>query len=54
MDMDNEKIIETLYRVLNELEARECSGNSVITEYHGTGWKDLCGIGIELFIKLKN
>lgn len=53
MELRESKIIEQLFRVATELDARECSLNSVMQEYHGVGWKDLCDIGIELFKQLK-
>jgi len=47
------EIIEKLFRVVTEFDARECSFNSVMSEYHVTGWNELCDIGIELFQRLK-
>ena len=51
--MGKSKIIEQLFRVITELDAIDSSSNSVIFEYHGIGWDDLCDIGIELFNQLK-
>lgn len=53
MESRESKIIEQLSRVVAELDARECSSNSVITEYRETNWNDLCNIGTELFECLK-
>lgn len=53
MDTKESKTIDQLFRVLTELDARECSGNLVISEYETAGWKELCDIGIELLIQLK-
>ena len=53
MDTKESKIIDQLYRIVTELDARECSSNLVISEYETTGWKELCDIGIELFAQLK-
>ena len=53
MESKESKIIEQLFRLVTELDARERSSNLVIQEYRGTGWKDLCDIGIELFEQLK-
>ena len=53
METKNSKIIEQLCRVVAELDARECSSNSVISEYRETSWDDLCNIGTELFECLK-
>ena len=47
------EIIEKLLRVATELDARERSSNSVMLEYHGTGWEELCDIGIDLLKQLK-
>ena len=46
-------IIEKLSRILTELDARYSSFNSVIHEYQGVGWGELCDIGIDLFNQLK-
>ena len=47
------EIIEELFRIVTELDARECSSNSVFQEYHNTGWRELCDNAIRLFENLK-
>ena len=54
MESKRSKIIEQLCRVVAELDARECSSNSVISEYRETSWDDLCNIGVELFEHLND
>lgn len=52
--MSNEQlIIEELYEILVELEARELGANMVIEKYFGKSWLDLCEHGIKLFRRLK-
>ena len=51
--MDDVEIIEKLMDIIVELDARECSNNSVIMELSGTGWTKLCEDGIKLFERLK-
>lgn len=46
-------IIDTLYNVLTELDARECSNNCVVEDLIAVSWNDLCDKGIELFQRLK-
>lgn len=53
MGLEERKIIEQLFCVITELDARDCGSNSVISEYHNTSWNNLCDIGIELFKQLK-
>lgn len=50
---DTDKIIDELFLVMTELDARNCSSNSVIEKYQGTYWKELCDIGIKLLEVLK-
>ena len=50
---DESKLIEELTQIIVELDARDCSSNSVFQQYHGTGWNELCNKGIELFNQLK-
>lgn len=47
------KIIEELFRILTELDARESSGNCVIPELTGVGWVGLCDNAIRLLEQLK-
>lgn len=52
--MSNEQIIiEELYKVLAELEAREIGANMIFEEYFGCSWLDLCEKGIKLFRRLE-
>lgn len=46
-------ITKKLFDVVVELDARVCSGNSVVSKYSGTSWEELCNKGIELFKELK-
>lgn len=48
-----EMIIDELFKVLNELDARECSNNCIHVDFFGCSWNDLCDEGIELFKQLK-
>ena len=50
---DQQSIIDTLYNVLTELDARECSNNCVVEDLIEVSWNDLCDKGIELFHRLK-
>ena len=50
---DQQGIIDTLYNVLTELDARECSNNCVVEDLIAVSWNDLCDKGIELFQRLK-
>lgn len=47
------KIIKELFQILTELDARECSANSVIPELASNSWCELCDKGITFFLKLK-
>jgi hypothetical protein len=42
-----------LLEIATELDARELSSNSVISDLQGVGWKDLCDKGIEILKLLK-
>lgn len=46
-------IINKLYEIVQELDARNISANCVIPELTGIGWTELCEIGIELFEQIK-
>lgn len=49
--MDTTKIIDILYDIVIELDARDTSNNSVnMTNY---SWDELCEMGINLFTQLK-
>lgn len=51
---DTKDIINQLYKILDELNAREVSCNCIIPELSEIGWTDLCQKGEELFELLKN
>lgn len=51
--MDESKIIEQLFDIVTELDARDCSSNSIISDLHGVSWDTLCDMGINLFNRLK-
>ena len=56
MDMTREevdKIINELFDIVEEFDARNISCNSVFEKFHGTGWIELCDKGIKLFEQLK-
>lgn len=54
-NMTFEEIIEELTTILNEVDARETSGNCFIfVKDSNATWKWLCDRGIELFNKLKS
>lgn len=48
------KIIENLFRILTELDARESSCNCVISELINKNWGELCDDAIELLEQLKS
>ena len=56
--MSVEEIIEKLSLILNELDARETSGNCYIFVKEGTEkdctWKGLCDRGIEYLTQLRD
>ena len=52
-NMDKSKIIEQLFIIVTELDARECSNNSIASCFHGISWETLCNMGINLFEQLK-
>ena len=45
-------IINKLFDIVTELDARNIGGNCVIPELGGVGWTELCEMGIELFDNL--
>ena len=47
------KMIEKLFIILTELDARENSFNCVISELIGKSWDELCNDAIILFENLK-
>lgn len=52
--MDDSKIIEQLFIIVTELDARDCSNNSIASCFHGISWETLCNMGINLFEQLKH
>lgn len=44
----------TLYKIVDELYARETSNNSVHRDLHGTSWVDLIDMAIALLRKIKS
>lgn len=47
------KIIDQLFDIVTELDARNISANCVIPELTGIGWTELCEKGIELLWQIK-
>lgn len=52
-NMDKEKIINKLFYILEELDARDCSNNCVVSKLVDKSWIELCDDGIKLFEQLK-
>lgn len=50
--MEDSKIIEQLFLVVTELDARECSNNCP-TSLRELSWRELCNMGIDLLEQLK-
>lgn len=50
---NNEVIIDDLYNIIVELDAREISGNCVVDNLIGKSWTELCEEAIGLLEKLK-
>lgn len=51
--MSEEQIIDMLYHIVIELDARNSVSNCVNPELLSYGWNNLCDKGIELFQQLK-
>ena len=47
------EIIEIVFRIMTELDARESASNILIREYQGVGWNELCDKAIESIQQLK-
>lgn len=47
------EIIEELFEIVTELEARELGANMVIPKFQGTSWSRLCHRGKDLFRQLE-
>ena len=50
---DSVTIIDELWQIVEELEARDISANSIYENLHGVSWIELCDKGIKLFNALK-
>jgi hypothetical protein len=51
--LEKEVILDKLYNIVVELDARETSNNCVVDNLQQFSWDELCDKGIELFEKLK-
>ena len=49
--MDDSKIIEQLFIIVTELDARDCSNNSIASCFHGISWEALCNMGVDYVIE---
>lgn len=47
------RMLDDLYNIAVELDARETSSNLVVDNFSGLSWDELCDKGIELLTKLK-
>jgi hypothetical protein len=54
INIDTEEKINKVFEIMTELHAREVSGNCVIRNLHGKGWKELCDEAIELLKEIKS
>ncbi len=50
---DSVTIIDELFQIVEEFDARDTSGNSIYENLHGVSWIELCNKGIKLFKALK-
>lgn len=50
---EKEEIINELSYILEELDARNCSNNCIVSKLKGESWIELCNYGIKLFEQLK-
>ena len=50
---DSVTIIDELWQIVEELEARDISANSIHENLHGVSWTELCNKGVKLFKQLK-
>ncbi len=53
IDIDIEEKINEVFEIMTELHAREVSGNCVIRNLQGKGWKELCNDAIELLKEIR-
>lgn len=51
--MNSSEIIEMLWHIITELDARDCSQNSVVADCMEYSWIELCDKGSALFQLLK-
>ena len=51
---DETSIIYELFIILEELDARNSSFNSIYENFHGISWDDLCDKGVCLLNQLKS
>jgi hypothetical protein len=51
--MSEVELIDKLFQLVEELEARSISANSIFEELHGVSWINVCDRGIKLFEELK-
>lgn len=47
------KIIDGIFSIMSELDARESTGNILVREYQNIGWDELCDNVIKLIQELK-
>ena len=52
MEIDTKQIIEKLFSILTEIDARD-DGNCVVSELLDKSWAELCDDAIELLKSLK-
>lgn len=52
-NIDKEEIINELSYILEELDARNCSNNCIVSKLKNKSWIELCYEGIKLFEQLK-
>ena len=50
---DSVTIIDELFQIVEELDARDVSANSIHENLQGVSWVELCNKGIKLFKSLK-
>lgn len=51
--MTEQEIINELFNIIIELDARNQSNNCINQDYDNKSWKELCETGSELFNNLK-
>lgn len=53
LQFDTEDVIENLFLIIHELDARYHSSNLVISKLESKTWNNLCEEGIKLFERIK-